>query len=142
MNALGEACNKSNIRFGYHNHDFEFVKFGDITGYDILLSSTDREKVCFEADIYWMIFAGVDPVAVFEKYPGRFKLWHIKDMKDSPEKGFTEVGEGTIPYSQIKNYMGLSGMELFFVEQDDCERDPLESAEISYQNLYNILYGE
>jgi sugar phosphate isomerase/epimerase len=142
LNAIGEACNKSNLRFGYHNHDFEFAKFNGTRGYDLLLNLTDQEKVTFECDIYWMKYAGIDPVAYFEKYPGRFRLWHVKDMNDSPEKGFTEVGEGIIPYAEYKNYMGLSGMEYFFVEQDECDKDPLLSAEISFQNLYNILYGE
>lgn len=139
LNAIGAACNKSGIRFGYHNHDFEFADFDQMKGYDILVNSTEPSMVCFEADFYWMAYAGVDPLEYLGKYPGRFELWHIKDMKDDPGKGFAEVGEGVIPHDQIFNYTGLAGMKYFFVEQDACEMDPLLSAEISFNNLKNIL---
>lgn len=139
LNALGEACNKAGIKFGYHNHDFEFVRFDDTTGYDILVRSTDKKKVIFEADIYWMTYAGKDPLNYFNMYPGRFELWHVKDMKNTPDKGFTEVGAGIIPYKEYFQYQGLAGMKYFFVEQDECEIDPVESAAISFENLEQIL---
>jgi sugar phosphate isomerase/epimerase len=140
FNILGQACNRAGLKFGYHNHDFEFVKIEDTTGYDILLEMTDPAAVCFEADIYWMTFAKVDPVHYFKKYPGRFELWHIKDMEDSPERGFTEVGEGIIPYKKYYDEVDrISGMKYFFIEQDACKIDPLESAAISYANLVNVL---
>jgi sugar phosphate isomerase/epimerase len=140
FNTFGEACSHAGLKFGYHNHDFEFIKIDDNTGYDILLEMTDPKAVCFEADIYWMTFAKVDPVHYFNKYPGRFELWHVKDMEDSPERGFTEVGEGTIPYEKYFDEADrISGMKYFFIEQDSCKIDPLESAAISYTNLVNIL---
>jgi sugar phosphate isomerase/epimerase len=139
LNAIGEACKKAGIKFGYHNHDFEFIQLGDIRGYDILMNYTEPSIVCFESDIYWMVYAGVDPVEYFGKYAGRIELWHVKDMKDDPDKGFAEVGTGTIPYDEIFQYAELSGMKYFFVEQDDCEMDPLLSIEISYNNLRTLL---
>ena len=139
LNAIGEACNKEGMKLGYHNHAFEFVKFDDEVGYDILLNNTDPGKVCFESDIYWMEYAGADPLSYFVKYPERFDLWHVKDMKDSPDRGFTEVGTGIIPYPEIFKSAGQAGMKYFFVEQDECEVDPLESIEISCNNLQNIL---
>jgi sugar phosphate isomerase/epimerase len=140
LNTIGEACNSAGLKFGYHNHDFEFVKIDDTTGYDIMLELTDPKIVCFEADIYWMTFAKVDPLHYFNKYPGRFDLWHVKDMEDSPERDFTEVGAGTIPYKKYFDEVdGISGMKYFFIEQDACKIDPLESAAISYTNLINVL---
>ncbi len=142
LNAVGEACKKAGLKFSYHNHDFEFLRLDNTRGYDILLGSTDAGTVSFEADIYWMKYAGVDPLAYFEKYPGRFELWHVKDMKDSPDKGFAEVGEGIIPYGGIFAAKDSAGMKYFFVEQDQCEMDPLESVEISFRNLYSLLNKE
>ena len=140
LNQLGEACHQAGLKFGYHNHDFEFVKIDDSTGYDLLLEKTDPGSVCFEADIYWMIFANADPLHYFRKYPGRFDLWHVKDMEDSPERGFTAVGEGKIPYHDYFDKVDrISGMEYFFIEQDTCKIDSLESVSISYNNLVKIL---
>jgi sugar phosphate isomerase/epimerase len=139
LNAIGAKCNKDGIRFGYHNHDFEFINFNDKKGYDILIENTEPSMVCFEPDIYWMTFAGVDPLEYFGKYAGRFELWHVKDMKGDPGKGFAEVGTGTINYDEIFKAAELSGMKYFFVEQDDCEMDPLLSIEVSYNNLRALL---
>jgi sugar phosphate isomerase/epimerase len=140
LNAIGLLCSQSGLKFGYHNHDFEFKPVGETTGFDIMLERTDPELVCFEADIYWMAFAGADPRDYFRKYPGRFSLWHVKDMEDSPEKNFTEVGNGTIPYKKyFEKAIDDSGMNYFFVEQDSCPGDPLESIEISHNYLSNLL---
>jgi sugar phosphate isomerase/epimerase len=135
LNDLGDACRKSGLKFGYHNHAFEFVKIEDTTGYDILMNDTEPANVCFESDLYWMVYAGVDPVHYFKKYPGRFKLWHVKDMEDTPEKGFAPVGTGSIDFSRIFAEKETAGMEYFFVEQDTCKDDPLKSVKISYKNL-------
>lgn len=140
FNELGDLCKSSGLKFGYHNHDFEFVKIEETTGFDILLEMTDPELVCFECDIYWMTYANVDPMEYFMKYPGRFGLWHVKDMENSPERAFAEVGEGTIPYGQYFDEAGdVTGMKYFFVEQDTCKKDPLESVAISFNNLKKIL---
>ena len=139
MNELGEACKAQGLKFGYHNHDFEFVKIGDTTGFDILVNETDEKSVCFEADLYWMKYAGVDPVEYFKKYPGRFELWHVKDMEDSPGREFVPVGTGIIDFKTIFNYKEISGMSYFFVEQDSCKDDPLESIAVSFKNLSQLL---
>jgi sugar phosphate isomerase/epimerase len=139
LNRIGEACKNSGIRFGYHNHDFEFVDFENARGYDTLLRSTEPDNVTFQADIYWMIYAGIDPVEYFTNHPGRFELWHVKDMKGTPDRGFAEVGEGIIPYEDLFLLRKKAGMKFFFVEQDSCDIDPLESIDRSYQNLKKIL---
>ena len=140
LNTIGDACNKSGIKFGYHNHAFEFVEFGNTKGFDIMLTSTDPQKVCFESDIYWMIYAGVDPLKYFRDYAGRFELWHVKDMEAGEKKEFAPVGTGIIDFKPIFVQKERAGMVYFFVEQDDCKIDPLESVKISYSNLKKIVY--
>ena len=84
FNKAGEQTSKAGIQYCYHNHNFEFQKYGDTTAYDYLLKTLDPKLVKFEMDCFWVTHAGQDPVAYFKKYPGRFPLLHIKDMKDHP----------------------------------------------------------
>jgi sugar phosphate isomerase/epimerase len=139
LNDLGEACMNAGLKFGYHNHAFEFIKIGDTTGYDILMQESEPVNVCFESDLYWMVFAGVDPVHYFKKYPGRFKLWHVKDMENTPDKGFAPVGTGSIDFSRIFAEKETAGMDYFFVEQDSCKDDPVKSVKISYKNMVRMI---
>jgi sugar phosphate isomerase/epimerase len=126
LNTAGEKCKKSGIQLCYHNHDFEFVKQGDIVPYEILLSS-DKNLVKMEMDMYWMAKSGQDPVAYFNKYPGRFPLWHLKDMDKTEKKDFTEVGNGVVDFKRIFKYKNKAGMKYFFVEQDRCPGSPFDS---------------
>ncbi|HEV2833533.1 MAG TPA: sugar phosphate isomerase/epimerase [Hanamia sp.] len=126
LNIAGERCKKSGIQLCYHNHDFEFVKQGDTYPYDILLSA-DKDLVKMEMDIYWVKKAGHDPIALFKKHPGRFPLWHVKDMDNTSAKDFTEVGNGIIDFKEIFKHKKESGMKYFFVEQDKCPGDPFDS---------------
>jgi sugar phosphate isomerase/epimerase len=140
LNEIGKACRKSGLKFGYHNHNFEFVKINNTTGYDLLLNLTDPKLVYFECDLYWMVYAGIDPLEYFRKYPGRFELWHVKDMENNPEKDFAPVGTGMIDFEGIFSQQDLAGMAYFFVEQDDSKIDPFDSVRISYENLLKIAY--
>ena len=126
LNIAGEKCSKSGIQMCYHNHDFEFVKQGDQYPYDILMSS-DKNLVKMEMDIYWVKKAGQDPIALFKKYPGRYPLWHVKGMDNTPEHSFTEVGNGIIDFREIFKYKNEAGMKYFFVEQDKCPGSPFDS---------------
>jgi sugar phosphate isomerase/epimerase len=134
LNTAGERCKKSGIQLCYHNHDFEFIKQGDTYPYDVLLTS-DKDLVKMEMDIYWVTKAGQDPIALFKKYPGRFPLWHVKDMDNTPEKNFTEVGNGVIDFKEIFKHKDLAGMKYFFVEQDKCPGDPFVSITKSIQYI-------
>src|SRR5215475_6849256 len=129
FNKAGETTQKAGIQFCYHNHNFEFTKYGDITAYDYLLKTVDPKLVKFEMDCFWVTHAGEDPVAYFHKYPGRFPLLHIKDMKDKPAPShrldakmglFAPVGHGTIEWKRIFAAAPGGGMEHYFVEQDYC----------------------
>lgn len=126
LNVAGEKCKKSGIQLCYHNHNFEFEKQGDQYPYDILMA-TDKDLVKMEMDIYWIKKAGQDPIALFKKHPGRYPLWHVKDMDNTPEHSFTEVGNGIINFKEIFKYKNLAGMKYFFVEQDICPGDPFVS---------------
>jgi sugar phosphate isomerase/epimerase len=127
LNKAAEICKQTGIKLAYHNHDFEFAPLAGTNGFDVLLKETDPKGVFFEMDIYWVSKAGKDPLAFFAKYPGRFAMWHVKDMDNTPQKNFTEVGNGVINFKKIFNYAKQSGMKYFFVEQDQCPGAPLES---------------
>lgn len=127
FNKAGETCKKAGIQLCYHNHDFEFKKEDGKFMYEILLGNTDKNLVKMEMDIYWVNKAGQDPIALINKYPGRFPLWHVKDMDKTPEKNFTEVGNGSIDFKKIFKSAEKSGLQYFFVEQDITPGDPFNS---------------
>jgi sugar phosphate isomerase/epimerase len=138
FNQIGAMCQKSGLVFGYHNHEFEFKKMKGIIPYDILLENTDPEFVMMELDLYWIVYGGYNPTEYFQKYPNRFKLWHVKDMADTPEMESTEVGKGIINFQQAFKNQKLAGMEYVFVEQESFKMEPEESIAISYHYLKNL----
>jgi sugar phosphate isomerase/epimerase len=133
------ATKAAGIQFAYHNHDFEFEKLGDTLVYDFLLNNTPADLVKMEMDLYWISKAGQDPVQYFEKYPGRFHLWHVKDM-EAGTKAITEVGNGTINFDRIFKARKKAGLKYWFVEQDTSKRDMFESLTISRNNLAKKNY--
>jgi len=147
FNKAGEQCQKAGIQFAYHNHNFEFKTYDGVAAYDELLRLTDPSLVRFEMDCFWVTRAGHDPVAYFEKYPGRFPLLHIKDLKkgypttveDAFQPGpFAPVGQGIIDWKRIFAAAPKGGMKHFFVEQDECDQPPLESIKISFDYLKKL----
>ncbi|MVN22366.1 sugar phosphate isomerase/epimerase family protein [Mucilaginibacter arboris] len=127
FNKAGERCKKAGIQLCYHNHAFEFDKQGGKYPYEILLDDTDKNLVKMEMDIYWVSKAGQDPIAIINQHPGRFPLWHVKDMDKTPEHNFTEVGNGSIDFKKIFKYADKAGLQYFFVEQDKTPGDPFNS---------------
>ena len=147
FNKAAEQTRKAGIQFCYHNHNFEFKTYGSSTAYDFLLKETDPKLVKFELDCFWVTRAGKDPVDYLTKHPGRFPLLHIKDLKpgypttvadDFRPGPFTEVGQGIINWKRIFEAAPKGGMKHYFVEQDECDRPPLESIKISYDYLKNL----
>ena len=138
FNSAAEKCKKAGLQFAYHNHDFEFIDMNGQIGYDVLMKETDPSLVKFEMDIYWIRKANRDPIELFKKHPGRFPLWHVKDMDKTEKKSFTEVGNGVIDFKKIFECAKKSGMEHFFVEQD-VSSDPLASIQKSYQYIESSL---
>ena len=119
LNEAGKMCAAAGLKLAYHNHDFEFKKHNGITGYEILLKETDRNLVYFELDLYWVVRSGNDPVKLFKENPGRFKLWHVKDMDKVNPALNTEIGSGSINFKTIFKEVKQSGMKHFFVEQEN-----------------------
>ncbi|MBT8291066.1 MAG: sugar phosphate isomerase/epimerase, partial [Muriicola sp.] len=105
---------------------------------DYMLENTDPEYVNFQMDLFWVTKAGADPVAYFEKYHGRFKAWHVKDMDEQGR--FAPVGKGSIDFKRILAQKELSGMEYYFVEQDMTfdGLKPLDAIQISHNALKEI----
>ena len=119
LNEAGKMCAAAGLKLAYHNHDFEFQKHNGITGYEILLKETDQDLVSFELDLYWVVRSGNDPVKLFKENPGRFKLWHVKDMDKVNPALNTEIGSGSINFKTIFKEVKQSGMKHFFVEQEN-----------------------
>jgi sugar phosphate isomerase/epimerase len=139
LNKGGEMAKQHGLKIFHHNHDFEFVKINGIVPYEILLNETDKNLVTFELDHYWTKKAGVDSIKLMKDHPGRFSLWHIKDMDNTEKQSFTEVGTGIIDYSKIFQEKSISKMEYFFIEQDICANyPPLKSIGISFNNLKKL----
>ena len=126
LNKAGERCQKAGLQLCYHNHDFEFQAQNGQLPYDLLLA-TDKKLVKMELDLYWVSKAGKDPLDLFKQHPGRFPLWHVKDMDKTPKQFFTEVGNGSIDFKKIFAQAQLAGLQYFFVEQDMTPGSPFDS---------------
>jgi sugar phosphate isomerase/epimerase len=127
FNKAAETCKKSGIQFCYHNHNFEFPPIDGVVPYELLLKNTEDPLVKMEMDLYWVVKAGHDPLQLFKEHPGRFILWHVKDMDHTAGKSFTEVGNGIIDFKTIFKHANEAGMKRFFVEQDICPGSPFDS---------------
>ena len=137
FNQIGEACQKADLQFAYHNHDFEFQPVDGKLPYDILLAETDPQLVQMEVDLYWIKKGGQDVLTYFAKYPGRFSLCHVKDMDE--KQNMMEVGKGKIDFAQIFSHAPQAGLKHFFVEHDQ-PKDPLLSITMSYQYLKKLRF--
>ena len=118
LNRAGEIVKKANLQLAYHNHDFEFADFNGEHGYDILLNKTDSDLMKMEMDLYWVVRAGYDPIALFKSNPGRFHLWHVKDMSKTDKTQNTEICNGVLDFKNIFKSAKLAGVKHFIVEQE------------------------
>jgi len=133
----GEAAKKAGIGFAYHNHATEFDAVeGGKTPYELILSQTDKDLVKMELDLAWAAKAGKDPVELFKDQPGRFPLWHIKDIK-ADLKTITEVGNGVVDFKKAFAAAPIAGLKYIFVEQDMAPG--IESIQTSFRNLSKVL---
>ncbi|GBU08299.1 sugar phosphate isomerase [Bacteroidales bacterium] len=134
-NEVGKKCNDAGLRFGYHNHDFEFKKIEDKVMYDFMLENTNPELVFFQMDVYWTVMGGKSPVEYFEKYPGRFEMLHIKDEK--------ELGEsGMVGFDAIFKNIKTAGAKHLVVEVERYSYEPKESVKRSLEYLNNASFVE
>jgi sugar phosphate isomerase/epimerase len=137
FNKCGEDSKKLNIKFGYHNHDAEFEQENGKVLYDVLLENTDPSLVHMEMDLGWVVFAGKDPIAYFNNYPGRFPLWHLKDM-DMVKRHSTEFGKGILDIKKMLDNEKQSGMKYLFVEQEEYTNNAYESMKEDMAYLKNL----
>ncbi|PWS26796.1 sugar phosphate isomerase/epimerase [Pedobacter yonginense] len=132
FNKAAELAKASGLKFAYHNHDFEFKKIGDTTGYNVYLNETDKNLVGFELDLYWVVRSGNDPLSLISAHPGRFPMWHVKDMDKAKPELNTEVGKGSIDFKAIFARAKASGLQHFFVEhENNYYPNPIGSIESS-----------
>ena len=140
FNTAGELCKKAGLKLAYHNHNFEYKDQGNgATGYDILLNETDANLVSFELDIFWAVNAGLNPVDLFKKNPGRYKMFHVKDMDKQDKSVFAEVGSGRIDFKSIFAESKLAGLDYIFTEQDLIKKDVYQSITESYNYVKSNL---
>jgi sugar phosphate isomerase/epimerase len=137
LNKTGEATKKAGIQFAYHNHDMEFHEVEGKVPYHLLLSETDPHNVKMELDLAWAIKGGQDPVDLFAHHPGRFPLWHVKDL-DASHVNILPVGSGTIDFKRIFAHRSAAGMQHFFVEHD-MPKDAYASIKSSYEYITGTL---
>ncbi len=135
LNEKGRILKENGFKLGYHNHAFEFEKYGDKMGMDILMENLEPDLVFFEADVYWVKKGGQDILKTLNKYNRKAYLLHIKDMEDSEEASFCEIGEGTIDFKEIFQLKDKYEIDWFVIEQDRGNKPALESAKISIDNL-------
>lgn len=133
----GEACKKNGVQFAYHNHVTEFDEVDGHRPFDYILDNTDKELVKMELDLAWATKAKQDPVALFKLHPGRYPLWHVKDL-DKATMNPAEVGTGVVDFKRIFDNAKESGMKYFFVEQDGAPQ-PLQNVTNSYNYLKKML---
>lgn len=127
LETAGRVSKQKGIQLAYHNHDFEFLEMDENNNYyDFILQKTSPDLVKMELDLYWISKAGLDPLIYFEKHPGRFPLWHVKDM-EKDTGNFSEIGNGTIDFKRIFEARKKAGLKHWFVEQDSSDRDIFES---------------
>jgi len=142
-NGIGEALAAAGLTFSYHNHSFEFVRFGARSGLELFFDETDSRLVQAELDTYWLQHGGADPVAWIARMKERMPVVHLKDMVmlpspddgERPQQAMAEVGEGNMNFSGILDACQRVGVEWYAVEQDICQGDPFDSLAISYRNL-------
>ncbi|MCY7353245.1 MAG: sugar phosphate isomerase/epimerase [Cytophagaceae bacterium] len=139
FNRAGELCQRSGMKFGYHNHDFEMDQVDGQVIYDILLSNTDPKLVTMEMDVGWVTAPGGDPVYWFKKYPGRFGLLHMRDIvRTTGAHKFTSVvlGDGVVKFDEILKNHKLAGTKYFIVEQEEYGKNTaLEAVTLNYGRI-------
>jgi sugar phosphate isomerase/epimerase len=135
LSRFGRRCQEQGLGFAYHNHDFEFKQLDGRFALDILLDTADPQTVKSELDIYWAYYAGVAPAEYLRRLGNRCALVHLKDMTKDDTRAFAEVGEGRLDFPEIFAAAGEAGVAYYVVEQDRCQRPPLESVRISLEHL-------
>lgn len=142
LNKCGEYCKSMNLRFGYHNHWFEFDKVGGEMIYDVMLKNTDPQFVTFEMDVCWATYSKQNPVEWFKKYPKRFELLHMKDLIDGAEThedATCIIGKGVVDFADIIANASKGGVKMYIAELETYEKSSIEDVKVCYKNLRKLL---
>jgi sugar phosphate isomerase/epimerase len=135
LEKAGAKLKDEGIRLCYHNHAHEFTKFDGHYAIDIILANSKHDCLAWELDTFWVKTGGEEPQDMIRKYAGRVPLLHLKDRTSGPNPTFAEVGEGSLNWTEIFSAADEAGTDWYIVEQDTCQRPPLESARMSLNNL-------
>ena len=137
FNKIGELCNAAGIKYGYHNHAFEFEAMEGQIPMEVLIQETQEGLVTFEADLFWTTIGGYNPLELINKFPGRISLFHVKDA--TVEKGEATVGLGTIDFKSIFTAGKQSALKYYFIE-DEREEGVFENikADFDYMNAQDF----
>jgi len=128
FNRIGKQLHDNGLVFVYHNHGFEFEPYGNGTLFDLIMQETNPDHVSFEMDVLWVHFPGQDPVALLKKYPKRFKLMHIKDLKKgvegnlsggTPPENYVILGTGQINVPAVLKAARKTAIEYFYIEDEN-----------------------
>ena len=135
FNEIGKRCQQNGMKFGYHNHAHEFQKVEGQVMYDYMLEHTNPEYVFFQMDVYWVVRGQNSPVDYFNKYPGRFKIFHIKDHR--------EIGQsGMVGFDAIFKNTKTAGVQYLVAEIEKYSMPVEESVEVSLDYLLNAPFVE
>lgn len=142
LRAAGEYVNKLGLRFGYHNHDFEFTMKGPDGRLMIewLLQEIDPKVMAMEMDIYWVCFAGYNPLDWFRLYPGRWELCHAKDMAKTEKRETVEVGDGSIDFTSIFKQGKLAGLQYHIIELEHYKTTSIEGVKRARENFLKLKF--
>ena len=135
LQKAGEQAKKAGLQLVYHNHANEFTSIDGIVAYDYFLSQINADILKMELDLGWAFKAGKNPVDIFNQHPGRFPLWHVKDM--TADGAIVAFGEGTYDFTSTFKNASKSGLQYFFIEQD-FPKKPFESIQSSIQKFENF----
>jgi sugar phosphate isomerase/epimerase len=150
FNRFGQAARAQGLQFFYHIHGYEFKPdSAGVVPMDVLMKETDPDAVKYEMDVFWISRPGADPVAWLRKYPGRWKLLHLKDMKQDvatdvhtgsapPDESETTLGSGKIDYRGVLRAAKETGVDQYFIE--DETRDPFTTVPVSIRWLESVKY--
>ncbi len=139
LNEAGAVSKRNGVTIGYHNHGTELHVIDGVRPYDVILERTDPALVAMEMDIYWLVTGGGDPLVYFAKYPGRFRMVHVKDMAGDAAHTMVDVGSGVIDWKGIFARSGDAGIEHYFVEHDE-PKDAFASIAASYAYLNGLEF--
>lgn len=147
FNTWAKLAKAEGLQFGYHTHGFEFIAAPDgTTPFDILVRDTDPALVVFEMDVFWVFHAGQDPVKLLQKYPHRWRLMHVKDIRKGAVTGLSTggapptdkvaVGDGQIDWRMLLAEADKAGVVHYFIEDEGVQ--PLKDIPASVKYLQGL----